>query len=261
MNLRLLAVFMFWMASIVILAVFPPTLSATEYPEETVERRERVGDISGVPESEEEEEIELSEDDQFTLDRMREFWKKEDFLHEEKIEFLPFKVPPRKDELEFYPCMDCHEDDELAKGQERKLTEEHDDVTLNHGANRFWCLTCHFQKNLDYLRSLKNRRISFNRSYLLCGQCHFQRQGDWFTGGHGKRIGNWGGERVILVCTECHNSHSPTIKPKRPDPPPVRHEKIPNWMVIFSRNKKTKSPREPKVWEILEEKLGLKNKE
>lgn len=253
------AIFPFWIAGAFALALFPSVLSAIEFPIDAVPQNKRVGDLSGVAESE--AEVQLSEEAQITLAHMREFWQKEDFPHEEKIEFIPFKVPPRKDELEYFPCMDCHEDNELANQQERALTEEHEDIVLNHGANRFWCLTCHSPKDFDYLRSLKNRPISFDRSYLLCGQCHFQRQKDWFQGGHGKRIGNWRGERVVLVCTECHNSHSPSIKPKKADPPPVRHEKVPDWLLIVKNHKRTKNWREPRIWELLTEELAPRSKE
>lgn len=165
----------------------------------------------------------LDEDSKFTLKHTRTFWKREDFPHEIDFFFTPFRVPPRLGELENYPCLDCHEDAEINKPTERKLNDEHDKIKLEHGGKRFWCPTCHLLSNMNFLRSLKNQEIHFNRSYLICGQCHFQRQKDWFVGGHGKRIGNWKGDRVILVCTECHNPHSPAIKPKKPDPPPKRH--------------------------------------
>ena len=80
-------------------------------------------------------------------------------------------------------------------------------------------------------------------------------------GGHGKRIGNWQGERIILVCTECHNSHSPSIKPKQPDPPPLRHAKVPAWLLMVSGDKKSKTRRTTTLWETLEEELKLGHKE
>ncbi|MBC8258768.1 MAG: hypothetical protein H8E38_07125 [SAR324 cluster bacterium] len=131
-----------------------------------------------------------------------------------------FSIKPRKEaELENFPCMDCHEDEETNYNI-RLLEEDHEDYKLEHGAERFWCLTCHQADNRDYLRSLKNNAIDFDQSYRLCGQCHFQRQKDWFFGAHGKRIGNWSGERKLYLCTECHDPHSPSIKPLKPNPPP-----------------------------------------
>ena len=173
---------------------------------------------------EEKPEPELAKDTTVTLDHLREFWKRESLPHVQEFYFQPFRVPPRKGELSFYPCLDCHEDNSINNPHERTLTEEHTSIKLQHGANRFWCPTCHNLKDMNDLRSLKDHKIDFNRSYLVCGQCHFQRQKDWFAGGHGKRIGTWTEPRVIVLCVECHNPHSPSIKPKRPEPPPERHE-------------------------------------
>lgn len=131
-----------------------------------------------------------------------------------------FTVKLRKEEeLEYFPCMDCHEDEE-PNPEEREL-EDHDDIVLEHGGGRFWCMTCHHLEQRDYLRSLKNKLIDIDQAYRLCGQCHFQRQKDWFFGGHGKRISNWKGERTLYLCTECHDPHSPSIKPEKPSPPPL----------------------------------------
>ncbi len=171
-----------------------------------------------------EEAIELDPDAQKTLESIRKFWAHKKIVKHVNPELPEFGVPPRKDELEYYPCMDCHEDDDINVGKIRPLTDEHDDIVLDHGGGRFWCLTCHNLKNMDYFRSMTEERIDFNKPYLLCGQCHAPRQKDWFYGGHGKRIGNWKGKKVGLSCTECHDSHSPSIKPKPPDPPPKRHK-------------------------------------
>ena len=191
------------------------------------EQATAVGKPQGVTETDdgiEEEELDLDEETKATLERMRSFWRKQKVIEKRKVEFPSFRVPPRKEELEYFPCSDCHEDDRINIEKERKLTEEHQSVVLDHGGERFWCLTCHNLKNMDYFRSMKNEPIDFNKPYLLCGQCHAPRQKDWFFGGHGKRIGNWDGEKVALSCTECHDSHSPSIKPKPPEPPPKRHK-------------------------------------
>ncbi len=152
-----------------------------------------------------------------------------------------FKVKLRKEsQLESYPCMDCHEDEETNL-EIRELEEEHDELTLEHGGERFWCLTCHQPDNRDYLRSLKNNAIDFDQSYRLCGQCHFQRQKDWFFGAHDKRMGNWLGERILYLCTECHDPHSPSIKPIKPNPPP----KVRKGLVFVPNGTHLKA----KVWE------------
>lgn len=155
---------------------------------------------------------------------VRSFWKKEKlFYQDKKLDYPPFHVPSRIEQLDMYPCMDCHEETEANADKERVLQDEHENIKLNHGGGRFWCTTCHSFSNRNYLRSFKNKKISFNESYLLCGQCHFKRQKDWFFGGHGKRVDNWNGEKIILLCTECHNPHSPHLKPVAPNPPPEKH--------------------------------------
>ncbi|MGK5094828.1 hypothetical protein WDW89_22810 [Deltaproteobacteria bacterium TL4] len=194
--------------------------------------------------STEEGELKLSQDSEVTLGKVRDFWKKEQIKHKRLLpEFSPFRVPPRKEtQLEAFPCSDCHEDDEINIDKERKLTEEHQSIVLDHGGGRFWCLTCHNLKNMNYLRSLKDKEIDFNQSYLLCGQCHSPRQKDWFLGAHGKRVSTWTGERIILLCTECHNPHSPYIKPKQPDPPPKKHKGVlPMDKHLTQKERETKS--------------------
>jgi hypothetical protein len=130
----------------------------------------------------------------------------------------PFTVQPRTPVLKengMFPCSECHEgmDADLTV---RELVEEHDTLKLFHGAGRFWCHTCHDPTNRDVLRSLDGKPISYDQSFLLCGQCHFAAQRDFVYGAHGKRIGNWQGERVIAPCTSCHDAHSPSIKARAP---------------------------------------------
>ena len=191
---------------------------------------------------------ELTPELQQLVEELRTFWKREKRSQITKLAFQPFTVPARKSEIEYFPCMECHEEQET-NPSERQLAEEHEDIVLDHGKNRFWCLTCHNEQNRDVLISLKKQEIDYNASYLLCGQCHFQRQEDWLMGGHGKRIGNWYGERIILLCIECHDPHSPSIKPKLPDPKPkdLRTGRRPDEAGHLSQ--KTDHYRLIKVWE------------
>jgi hypothetical protein len=156
----------------------------------------------------------------------------------------PFKATTRIEHLTYYPCSDCHEDQD-PNPKPRVLKDEHVDLDFQHGGGRFWCYdACHNPKDMDHLVSLHGEPISYDEAYKLCGQCHFQRQKDWFFGGHGKRagtfpvprdvplvaskidfsnrgkIGTWRGERVLTICTDCHDAHSPSIKPYKPSPPP-----------------------------------------
>lgn len=102
----------------------------------------------------------------------------------------------------------------------RKLVAAPHPAALDHGRGRIWCLDCHQLKDRDHLHTLAGEPVDFDAAYLVCGQCHFNRQRDWYFGAHGKRVGNWRGERVIYSCTACHDPHSPSLKPRAPSPPP-----------------------------------------
>ncbi len=129
-----------------------------------------------------------------------------------------FKVVPRHEKLVFYPCSACHS--VLPPNpQPRKLVTPHP-AALQHGNGRIWCLDCHDLKDRDHLHTLSGTKVEFDDAYLVCGQCHFNRQKDWYFGAHGKRVGNWRGERVIYGCPECHDPHDPKLKPRAPGPPP-----------------------------------------
>jgi len=136
----------------------------------------------------------------------------------------PFTVVPRKDQLTFFPCTNCH--NALKPNPEpRKLTAAPHPAALLHGNGRFWCLTCHQLQGRDQLHTLSGQSVDFDDAYLVCGQCHFNRQKDWYFGGHGKRVKNWRGQRAIYNCTFCHDPHDPTLKPRAPGKaPPVRAE-------------------------------------
>ena len=183
----------------------------------------------------------------------------------------PFTVVPRQDRMRNFPCTKCH-DNKFVDGRVRDLREEHTNLTFEHGGGRFWCYdACHKGTDIDNLVSIRGSRIAYDESYKLCGQCHYQRL-DWFFGGNGKRqgawedqrkipvtadelkvedrdqIGRWGGERVILNCTECHNPHSPSIKAFEPSPAP----KVRNGL---SRQSQPRG-KVPKIWERQGEEKG-----
>ena len=182
-----------------------------------------------------------------------------------------FKVTPRMDRIRNYPCTKCH-DNKFVDRRVRELQDEHTKLVFEHGGGRFWCYdACHKGTDMDNLVSLRGRTVSYDESYKLCGQCHYQRL-DWYFGGHGKRqgawenqreipmvadelkvadrnqIGRWAGERMILNCTECHDAHSPSIKPFEPSPPPKVRAGL--------RPPARKPEPERKIWERLAEPKG-----
>jgi len=137
-------------------------------------------------------------------------------------EEFPHPPPPLSD---YFPCSMCHEDMETNPVR-RELEEEHEDIVLKHDEEHRWCLDCHDADNRDMLRSASGELIPFEESYRLCGQCHGPKLRDWRAGVHGKRTGNWRGDKQYLLCVHCHDQHAPKFKPMVPMPPPVRPENL-----------------------------------
>jgi formate-dependent nitrite reductase cytochrome c552 subunit len=137
-----------------------------------------------------------------------------------------FFVPPPPLSEGIFPCSDCHNDMEV-NANRRILKEFHDDIALkNHDEKQRWCLDCHNPDNRDMLRLANGEPIRFEESYYLCGQCHGTIFRDWKAGVHGLRDGDWDGKKVYRLCVSCHNPHQPRFKPLKPEPPPVKPEKI-----------------------------------
>lgn len=150
-----------------------------------------------------------------------------------------YPVPPPLIYQGIYPCQACHRKDirgvrtfveegdpflgtyiRTANPQPRILVRMHRDIDLKHGKGEFWCLTCHTTQERNYLTLLNGKVISFEESYQLCGQCHGDIFRDWKLGIHGRRVGEWNGKKLYLLCAHCHNPHDPKFR-KLPgmDPP------------------------------------------
>ena len=135
-------------------------------------------------------------------------------------------VPPPPLSEDTYPCSECHDDPKEVNTKRRKLTEEHEKIKLNHGPREGWCFECHHPLDRDKLRLASGRKVSFKKSYLLCGQCHGPKLRDWRAGIHGKRTGSWRDKKQYRLCVHCHVPHSPRFEPIKPKPPPVRPSQI-----------------------------------
>jgi hypothetical protein len=154
----------------------------------------------------------------------------------EKTEVYP--VPPPLVYQGLYPCQACHRRDvrgvssELEKGdsflskyirkpnpQPRVLVKMHRNIKLQH-ASWHWCLNCHDTDERNYLRLITGEKIPFEKSYRLCGQCHGSIYRDWKIGIHGRRVGNWQGEKLYLLCSHCHDPHSPKFRKLPAEDPP-----------------------------------------
>jgi hypothetical protein len=133
-----------------------------------------------------------------------------------------FTVPPPPFSEGIFPCSDCHAD--MEPNPTRRELEEHTEIAnaFNHASEQRWCLDCHNPDDRDKLRLASGALISFEESYLLCGQCHGTIYRDWKAGVHGKRTGEWNGKKLYRLCVHCHNPHTPRFKQLIPLPPPNR---------------------------------------
>ena len=129
--------------------------------------------------------------------------------------------PPFSDDV--FPCSDCHEDMDV-NPERRILEEEHTEISegFDHARQQRWCLDCHDSEDRDQLRLANGELVSFEKSYLLCGQCHGTILRDWKVGIHGKRTGEWNGQKKYRLCVNCHYPHWPAFQGFKPLPPPVR---------------------------------------
>jgi hypothetical protein len=112
-----------------------------------------------------------------------------------------------------FPCSSCH-DKAMERNPARRELGFHDEQQsiFSHDAEHRWCLDCHDLQNRDVLRLANGAPVPFTESYRLCGQCHGDKFRDWRAGIHGKRVGQWDGEKTYFLCVNCHNPHSPAFK-------------------------------------------------
>lgn len=124
-----------------------------------------------------------------------------------------------------FPCTECHDGE---GDPERRELFAHDDVQqiFDHDSRNRWCLDCHDNASRDVLRLASGAPVPFTESYRLCGQCHGDKYRDWRLGIHGRRVGEWDGEKTYFLCVHCHNPHSPAFEPIAPEPPPQRPEEM-----------------------------------
>lgn len=137
------------------------------------------------------------------------------------------KTPPRKTVgLDLvrngwsYNCMECHKLLQARWHYDRPVNE-HQDIVLQHGENRF-CLNCHHPTNRNAFVDYDGSEIAQSDVVQLCGKCHGTIYRDWKAGVHGRQNGYWNvsmGPRTKLRCIQCHDPHSPKFQPIKPLPP------------------------------------------
>ena len=137
------------------------------------------------------------------------------------------KTPPRKTKsLDLvkngwtYNCMECHKL-LTARWQYDRSLNEHQDIKLEHGNNRF-CLNCHHATNRNAFVDYDGSEIAQADVVLLCAKCHGTTYRDWKAGVHGRANGFWNadlGEKTKLRCIQCHDPHHPKFQAMKPLPP------------------------------------------
>jgi hypothetical protein len=130
------------------------------------------------------------------------------------------EVPPPPFSEGVFPCTFCHAD--LKTNRTRREVDDHADIVLKHDEEHRWCLDCHDADNRDFLHLASGERVPFEESYRICGQCHGEKYRDWRAGVHGRRTGQWNGQKGYLLCVNCHNPHQPQFKPLAPALAPRR---------------------------------------
>jgi hypothetical protein len=138
---------------------------------------------------------------------------------------MDIQIPPPPFSEDIFPCTECHADME-ANLERRELEDFHDDIIFKHDEENRWCMDCHDANNRDMLHSASGELIDFKESYMLCGQCHGPKLRDWRAGIHGRRTGNWNGQKKYLLCAHCHDPHAPKFKKVKPEAAPERPGKI-----------------------------------
>ncbi len=132
----------------------------------------------------------------------------------------PLKL--RREILFEYTCNECHRVFDTV-GDKKTRIAEHVDLKLNHGRD-VGCLSCHHKTNRNAYVTNDGGEIPSNRPEELCSRCHGTTYRDWTIGAHGRTAGAWNrtekGWRA-LVCTECHNPHSPQFPYLTPMSGPV----------------------------------------
>jgi len=120
-----------------------------------------------------------------------------------------------------YNCMECHKLFPARWHYDDRPFNEHKDIMLDHGNNRF-CLNCHHPKNRNTFVDYDGAEIAQADVVLLCAKCHGTIYRDWQAGVHGRQNGFWKadlGDKTKLRCIQCHDPHSPKFKALKPLPP------------------------------------------
>jgi hypothetical protein len=139
-----------------------------------------------------------------------------DALLHRQIGMRNFALPLRLSatSLRQYPCATCHQGAALTP---QRGDSGHNNIRPLHpkyaaGA----CATCHVTGAVERLALPGGATTTLDHAYRLCAQCHFAQVNAWAAGAHGKRLIAWGGRRVVMSCTDCHDPHRPGVESRLP---------------------------------------------
>ena len=116
-----------------------------------------------------------------------------------------------------YNCMECHKLIPARWHYDRPVNE-HKDIQLDHGNNRF-CLNCHHATNRNAFVDYDGSEIAETDVVQLCAKCHGTIYRDWQVGVHGRQNGFWKadmGDKTKLRCIQCHDPHNPKFQAMQP---------------------------------------------
>jgi len=91
----------------------------------------------------------------------------------------------------------------------------------------------HIKEAMTTLTGARAKEVAFE----YCGQCHGEKYREWEAGIHGKRLGNWNGEKQMWVCVKCHNPHNPKFRKIKPKPAPVKPSELRNQAAKAAKDK------------------------
>ncbi len=116
-------------------------------------------------------------------------------------------------------CETCHSigDPRPLPSSMTQLATFHQGLEFRHGP--LACASCHVRGGTPRLHLADATEVATSEAMQLCQQCHGPQFRDYRAGSHGGMTGYWNlaaGPRQRNHCVDCHDAHSPAIRPVLP---------------------------------------------